>query len=141
MASPGKYTPVRILVPFLAGIIIALGLASRLEPGFLICICCSLYFCYLFSTAINHNSYGFRWFQGILAQLCLIVSGITLVAVINNTDFERDSSIESHSPGFVLCRIDEKPEARARSFSCKATVLGMVDSSVSVKAVNAGMIL
>jgi competence protein ComEC len=124
-----RYTPLRITVPFILGVICMVNAQTGLPAILWIWISLLLFGGLIVFYFIFGTSYRLRWAAGFLAASALFFLGMSLVASIRlkNQPSLAESTALSASPGFI-CRIDISPVARAGNFTAQATTIAWNDS-------------
>jgi len=124
-----KYTPLRIAVPFILGIVIRLQFPTHWPLNCLILLdlvtLTGLFISFLFI----RSNYGLRWVSGILANLGLFILGILIVSVIDRQNTVLKGEGQSVKARAVLCRMDASPAARAEVFTGNASTIAWLDST------------
>ena len=114
MNSWRPYPLLRLLFPFLAGIMVELSSGSfGIGYGCIVAtLLCLQGLLFLFSTYLK--IYRFRWFSGVMINLFLFIAGNT-IADFHNTS--NDPSYIGHDPnGLFLATLTEPPSIRKSSF-------------------------
>jgi len=124
-----KYTPLRIAMPFVSGIVCMLSVNVLLSSGLILLIAFVCFFCLLFAYHFLRTNFRLRWISGLFANLSLFVLGACLISVINlrNKPLLNEAG-ESLPENVFLCRIDESPVAKARTTAGNAVTVAKMDS-------------
>jgi competence protein ComEC len=126
-----KYTPVRITLPFILGIVfmIKTGEAYAGINFTLLAVICFLGL--ITAAAFLSSIYRYRWVQGLLGFSALFLVGASMVAAIDQSKHQQAEDFLMFNGGNILCRIDNSPAAKSRIYSCNATALAGIDSTGS----------
>lgn len=130
-----QYPFVRLLIPFAAGILLAIHLPKPALLGSLNLILISgiLFFLIIFSHLTKR--YSLRWLPGLLINLFLLCSGYTLT-VVQREFYHRDQLNQFvERENIIAFRIAEPPSERAKSVRAFGEVISVMDS-VAGKAIS-----
>jgi competence protein ComEC len=124
-----KFTPLRIVVPVILGIIFILFIEVDWPVGNILLV--SL-FC-LFSLLAAYNflllNFKFRWVSGLLANIALFVTGIFMVSAVDHRNkLLLKETGDSLQEIVLLCKMEARPVAKARISVGNAVVIAKMDS-------------
>ena len=137
MIAYHRYTPIRIALPFILGVIFAISVDTGEEAGLLFWLTLILFCGFLGYYLLFKSSFGLRWLAGIISGLALFFTGLTLVAVILlNNQVSDTGYTEINDSRQFICRVDISPVARTGSYSVQATVLSRLDSLGGWRSLN-----
>jgi competence protein ComEC len=123
----GKYTPVRLAVPFCAGIIISISIGHDLFRPVTIALIVS--FVLFLITNLLSGGYSTRWLPGLLATISLFSAGMAMAEGMKHNAYTNDKVMAQQDEHAVriIC-LTEKPLLKTKSLSGKAKVLCYLDS-------------
>jgi competence protein ComEC len=126
-----KYPFFRLIIPFAAGILIAIHLPKPavLEMIHLILICCALFLAAL--AGHFFSAYQNRWLSGFLIYLFTLTAGYSLTIVQTEKYYSSHYSNYLNRGQVYVVRISEPPSERARSVRVFGKVRYVMDSVVS----------
>jgi competence protein ComEC len=123
----GKYTPVRLALPFCTGIIISINIGQDLFRPVTMAMVVSFALFLMF--VLLSGSYPTRWLPGLFAAISLLFAGMALSEGLKHSASISDKGIAQMEEGVVkiIC-LSEKPLIKTRSISGKAKIVGYLDS-------------
>jgi competence protein ComEC len=124
-----RFTPLRITIPFILGIVFMLRSGTGCTTGYLPGIPVLIFLLLLPAYLFFRTSYRFRWVYGLLVNVALFLTGAYLVAStrIHNQPAP-DEEAELGRNSLLLCRIELSPVARTNSFTAHTKVVSRLDS-------------
>lgn len=124
------YTPVRIALPFIAGIIPGLHSSMGVNPNV------PLSFAFLFSLGFlitwhtSGSSFGTRWLPGFLANISLFLLGLAVITVNSSRKEAVISKLQRNiNAKAFICSIESEPTGKSAFYTCKAAVVAGLDST------------
>jgi len=136
-----KYTPIRVALPFILGVIVAVIIGTRYPPmNFIIPVIpavIGLWINYRFFRAI----YKYRWVTGVLACFILFCLGISMVSIINSKQPAQNTGLEADQDQLYLCQIGRAPVAKSKMYSGNARIVAFKDSNNLWVPLNSGIML
>jgi len=123
-----RYPFVRLLLPFIAGIVMAEYMVIEQSHYML--------WLFAFTTALMisvykwNRSYPLRWMFGAIVSLLMIMAGILAMHIQNPTSSPRHFSHEIfQKPSAILARVSEAPQEREKTYRFTLELLQQKDSS------------
>ncbi len=136
-----KYTPIRVVLPFTLGIIVAVVTGITYSPMYFIIpvipAVIGLWINYRFFRAI----YKYRWVTGVLACFVLFCLGISMVSIINSKQPAQNTMPDGDQDQLYLCQIGRAPVAKSRMHSGNARIVAAKDSNGIWVPLNSGIML
>ncbi|MBN2173294.1 MAG: ComEC family competence protein [Bacteroidales bacterium] len=124
-----RYPFIRLIMPFMAGIILAFWLERPVAS--LYWLLAILFIVYLFLTLLFTKKlpYRLRWLPGLLIYMNLIIGGYQLT-ILNTPKFSSsDISNNNFNSGQFIVRLNEPVSEKPRSFKVVAKVTQLKDST------------
>jgi competence protein ComEC len=124
-----RFTPLRITIPFILGIVIMIRSGTVYPVGYLPGIPILIFLLLLPAYLFFRTSYRFRWVYGLLVNIALFLTGAYLVAstrIHNQPPPNQEAELSRNS--LLLCRIELSPVARTNSFTAHTKVVSRLDS-------------
>lgn len=130
MRSYHTYTPVRIAVPYILGIVIAHFGMPEMGINMFPALAVIVFTCYLVGALLLGSVFSFRWVPGFLGNLLLAIAGAASVNAVNLHEKDKDLLIgETSGETVMICKMEGRPNAGANSFSGLAEMICLMDSS------------
>lgn len=125
------YTPVRVAVPYVAGIVLAHSCFPDVDNLWIVASGAVLFFTFYGSRILMGSNYAARWVPGLVGCLTLVFAGAAGVYVVEALEARKDSLIKKFTEESILIfRMEERPVTKTRSYSGLATLVAFSDSSV-----------
>ena len=124
------YTPVRVAMPYLAGIVLAHSYFPYVESFWIMASGAVLFFIFYSSSVLMGSNYAARWVPGLVGCLMLVFTGAAGVYVVEVLEARKDLSVRKFTEESIfIFRMEERPVAKTRSYSGLATLVAFSDSS------------
>jgi len=137
-----KYTPVRISVPFILGIMFALYSDSALSPGNILQMAFIVYTGLIVAFYLLGTNFGLRWVSGLLANVSLFLLGIGVIGLIIEDKESLHGNADRSLPGEgFICRISDNPVTKSKTIDANAVILARLDSAGRWIRVKAGLLI
>jgi competence protein ComEC len=130
-----KYPFFRLIIPFAAGILLAIHLPkpSALEMIHLILICCALFLAALAGHFLS--AYQYRWLSGFFIYVFTFAAGYSLTIVQTEKYYSSHHSNYLNDGQVYVVRVSEPPSERARSVRVFGKVRYVMDSVTSRRTI------
>ncbi|MCU0370139.1 MAG: ComEC family competence protein [Bacteroidales bacterium] len=123
------YTPVRIVMPFILGIICAMSFWPGLPAGIIVRITLVLYLSLVAAYVFLRTIFGLRWISGMIINLSLFLIGTGMISVAGQKFRARVAEGDTGSPWKIfLCRVETGPVRKADMTTGNVTVIAGQDS-------------
>jgi competence protein ComEC len=117
---------VRLIIPFIAGILLAIKLEYWQGLFWLLIILVSVY-PVLIITFSNKIPYKLRWLPGLLQNLILVLAGYNLL-IFSTPQYQEKNLIHFSNPEMAMVRVTEQISEKENSFKIVSKVLAIRDS-------------
>ena len=136
------YTPVRIALPFLCGVLPGVLASQDIDLFFLLPTGFVLYTLFFISVIFIGPSYRLRWLPGALANIFLVNAGLVSVYLSNDIKGKNIRQIETISPSeSIICRIETGAVVKSAYSTCRAKIVAGMDSAGNWQNVDGGILL
>jgi len=124
-----KYTPLRIAVPFILGIVCTLSISVELLPGLILQIAFVCFLGLFIAYSFFRTNFRLRWISGLFANLSLFFLGACMISVIDQRNkLLLDEAGGNLPESIFLCRIDASPVAKSRTTVGNVVTVAKMDS-------------
>lgn len=129
MNGSHRYTALKIALPFILGIVLALNKHFGFSPGFQLLIFSSGLTGLLVHFLFLRTMHTVRWLPGFFAAISLFMAATYLVSD-NDREFNKKMHEIAEGPDekICLCRIEESPSGDPGYINCTAMMLVMLDT-------------
>ncbi len=95
----------------------------------MILILFTLFICLLISYHFLRTYFGFRWISGMVINLSLFLTGMSLITVIEkNTCLQSEKALEGNKEGIYICRVNESLVAKSATSRGIIVAIAKMDS-------------
>jgi len=125
-----SYTPVRVAIPYVTGIVLAhTGIIDSENLATLVWSVV-LFLAFFIAGFLMGSNYAVRWFPGFVGCLALAALGMAGVQAVNIAEGRKDEMVRKAPEECILiCRMEERPVAKTSAYSSVATIVALPDSS------------
>jgi competence protein ComEC len=123
-----KYTPVRIAVPFVSGILSGLQVSSGMPHIWLLSWILTVSICLLFYFLFLRTSYGMRWVPGGLTFVALYLLGLYSVTITERKHILNKNEGRPVHSALIMCMLESDPSRGAAGYSVNASTIAYADS-------------
>jgi len=127
-----KYTPLRIALPFISGIISGISAGIELPSLFALLLSSLCLFCLLIAYYFFMMNFSLRWVPGFFSFLALFFLGYCMLTLVDQDlrpGFDREQAVEDLPGTIYLCRMEECPVEKTTYTTGNATIISGLDTN------------
>jgi len=118
---------VRLIIPFIAGILIAIKLESWQSLFYLLLALISVYIIFIF-TFSKRMPYRLRWITGLIQNMILLLAGYNLL-IYSTPRYQENNILNLRNPETAIVRVIEQISEKENSYKVVSRVIAAKDSA------------